>query len=142
MSDLYERDIVLWSEQQAALLRRIEAGEAVNERPDWPNLIDEVESVGREQIHAVESLLVQTVLHRLKAQARPHSREARHWPREARGFQSEAAARFTPSMRSRIDMAKIWRRVLVQFPGEIDGQPPETLPDACPWPLDALVAEP
>ena len=29
-------------------------GEAVNERPDWDNIIDEVESVGSEQLHAVE----------------------------------------------------------------------------------------
>jgi hypothetical protein len=31
MSDLYEADIVLWSERQAELLRRRAAGELVNE---------------------------------------------------------------------------------------------------------------
>ncbi len=141
MSNLYDRDIVEWAEHQAALLRRLGAGEAVNEQPDWPNLVEEVESVGREQVNAVESLLVQAMLHRLKVQAWPQSSEAKHWQREARGFQSEAAARFAPSMRSRIDPAKLWRRVLVQFPDEIDGQPPRELPEACPWSLDDLVAE-
>ena len=34
MSDLYEADILLWSEQQAALLRRLAAGERVNEQID------------------------------------------------------------------------------------------------------------
>ena len=50
----YEADVLLWSEHQAALLRRLARGEAVNERPDWDNIIDEVESVGSEQLHAVE----------------------------------------------------------------------------------------
>ena len=37
--DLYDDDVLLWSERQAALLRRIAAGEPVNEQPDWPNII-------------------------------------------------------------------------------------------------------
>ena len=56
MTDLYEEDVLLWSEQQAALLRRLAAGERVNEQIDWENVIDEVESVGSEQLHAVEIL--------------------------------------------------------------------------------------
>jgi hypothetical protein len=32
MSDLYDADIVVWSEAQAALLRRLAAGERVNDR--------------------------------------------------------------------------------------------------------------
>jgi hypothetical protein len=55
MSDLYDTDILIWSERQAELLRRVAAGEPVNEAPDWPNIIEEVESVGSEQRHAVES---------------------------------------------------------------------------------------
>jgi hypothetical protein len=33
MPDLYETDILLWSEQQRDLLRRLAAGEPVNEAP-------------------------------------------------------------------------------------------------------------
>ena len=77
----YETDILAWSEHQAALLRHLAAGERVND-VDWPNIIDEVESVGREQLHAVESLLVQAFLHELKAQAWPQLREAPHWRAE------------------------------------------------------------
>jgi hypothetical protein len=68
MSDLYDEDILLWSEHQAELLRRLAAGQPVNERPDWANIIDEVENVGREQLHAVESLPFQALLHMLKAE--------------------------------------------------------------------------
>ncbi|HEY5302150.1 MAG TPA: DUF29 family protein, partial [Acetobacteraceae bacterium] len=53
MSDLYDTDTLTWSERQAALLRRIAAGERVNDPDlDWPNIIEEVESVGRSDLHA------------------------------------------------------------------------------------------
>ncbi len=69
MGDLYDDDILLWSERQSDLLRRIAAGEPVNERPDWVNIIEEVESVGRSDLRAVESLLLQAFMHMLKAEA-------------------------------------------------------------------------
>jgi len=50
MNDLYDEDIVLWSERQGELLRRRAAGELVNEAElDWPNIAEEIESVGNEQ---------------------------------------------------------------------------------------------
>jgi len=53
MSD-YETDILQWSEHQAALLRRVAAGDRINNDDlDWPNIIDEVETVGRNELHAV-----------------------------------------------------------------------------------------
>jgi hypothetical protein len=58
VSDLCDEDILLWSEHQAELLRRLAAGEPVNERLDWANIIEEVESVGRSDLRAVQSLLV------------------------------------------------------------------------------------
>jgi len=47
MSDLYGDDILLWSKQQAELLRRMAAGERVDDQVDWPNVIEKIESVGR-----------------------------------------------------------------------------------------------
>jgi hypothetical protein len=93
MSD-YETDILTWSERQAALLRRVAAGEQINDQVDWPNIIEEVESVGNEQLHAVNSLLRQALLHMLKAEAWPLSLEVPHWQAEARGFRADAADRY------------------------------------------------
>jgi hypothetical protein len=56
MSD-YDADILIWSERQAALLRRFAAGERVNDHIDWINLVEEVGSLGIEQLHAVERWL-------------------------------------------------------------------------------------
>ena len=59
-------DVLDWSEQQARLLRRHVSGDKLNEAPDWANIIEEIESVGREQLHAVESLLVQALSQHFK----------------------------------------------------------------------------
>ena len=69
MSDLYETDVVEWSERQAKLLCGLAARQSSNEVPDWDNIIEELESVGRSEIHAVESLLVQALTYSLKARA-------------------------------------------------------------------------
>jgi hypothetical protein len=76
MTDLYDTDILEWSEHQAALLRRVAGGERLNNTyVDWPNIIDEVESVGRSQLSAVRSLPIRALAHALKAKAWPLCRE-------------------------------------------------------------------
>jgi hypothetical protein len=141
MSDLYDTDILLWSERQRDLLRRVAAGEPVNEAPDWPNIIEEIESVGSEQLHAVVSLLRQALIHMLKAEAWPLSREVPHWQAEARQFRIDAADRYAPSMRQRIDIDRIYRQALRGLPETIDGQPALPVPEGCPVTLDELLAE-
>ena len=143
MGELYDADVLEWSEHQARLLRQHAAGQPGNEAPDWANIIEEVESVGRSQFSAVRSLLVQALAHDLKAEAWPLSREAPHWRAEARGFRGDAAEAFTPSMRQRIDVADLYRRVWIRLPDSIDGQPPMPAPPTCPVTLDELLgAEP
>ena len=140
MSDLYDDDILLWSERQADLLRRIAAGEPVNERPDWVNIIEEVESVGREQLHAVESLLLQALVHMLKAEGWPLARDVGNWRGDARGFRAQARRRFAPSMRQNIDLAGIYADALKALPDTMDGQPPQPVSQTCPMTLDELLA--
>jgi uncharacterized protein DUF29 len=141
MSD-YETDILAWSERQSALLRRLAAGERVNDADlDWPNIVEEIESVGHDQLHAVESLLVQALVNMLKAEAWPLSRDAPHWRAEARRFRGDAAARFAPSMRERIDVAKLYRRALLAMPETVDRQEPLPVLEVCPVTLDELLSE-
>jgi hypothetical protein len=142
MSDLYEDDIVLWSERQADLLRRRAAGELVNDAElDWPNIAEEIESVGNEQRFAVESLLVQAIVHLLKAHVWPDCRDAPNWRADSMRFRGDAAARFVPSMRQRLDLARIWRRALRAMPDLIDGVAMSPLPQTCPYTLDELLGE-
>ena len=142
MSDLYEADILAWSEEQARRLQRVAAnGRRNDESPDWANIIEEIESVGNEQLHAVGSLLVQALLHDLKAEAWPLSREVPHWRAEARRFRGDAADRFAPSMKQRLDIKRLYVRALRAMPEAIDGQPPLPVPQECPVTLDELRSE-
>ena len=143
MGNVYELDILEWSERQAALLRRRAAGELVNEAElDWSNIAEEIESVGRSELHAVESHLIQALLHDLKAEAWPLSRDVPHWRAEARGHRADARRAFAPSMRQKIDIADLYRDALRRLPDAIDGQAPMPLPTKCPVTLDQLLAEP
>ena len=68
--------------------------------------------MGREQLHAVTSLLRQALIHMLKAEAWPQSRDAPVWRADALDFRLRATDRFVPSMRQRIDIAKLHRQAI------------------------------
>ncbi|WP_428487003.1 DUF29 family protein [Rhodopila sp.] len=140
MSD-YDTDILIWSEHQAELLRRHAAGERLNDANlDWPNIIEEVADVGRNSLRACRSLLLQALLHDLKAEAWPLSRDVPHWRSEARVARVNAADAYTPSMRRRIDVTELYAKALRVMPDTIDGQPPLPVPDVCPVTLDEMLA--
>jgi len=143
MNQLYDDDILLWSEQQAALLRRLASGERVNDQLDWENLIEEIETVGRSELHAVESHLVQALLHDLKAEAWPLARDVPHWRAEARGHRADARRAFAPSMRQKINPTELYRDALRRMPESIDNIQPLPVPTECPFPsVEALIARP
>ena len=135
---LYERDILGWAEQQAVLLRRLANGERVNAAIDWPHVIEEVQDVGLSELRACESLLRQAMVHLHKPGAAPDDPAAAHWRGETAAFLADAAARFTPSMRQRIDLDALWRRALRQIAAERGSAPPSA---ACPFTLEELLAE-
>src|ERR1700728_1844945 len=117
MSDLYDDDILLWSAHQSELLRRRAAGELINDAElDWPNIAEEIEDVGSNRLHAVESLLVQALRHMLKANAWPLSSDAPSWRADAIDFRRQGRRRFVPSMRQRIDVAGLYADALAAMP--------------------------
>ena len=140
MSDLYEADVLEWSEHQARLLRQHAAGEPGNEAPDWANIIEEVESVGRSQRDAVESLWTLAFLHDLKCEAWPLSRNVPHWRAEARLFRRQAKRKFTPSMRAKIDLSALYADALAGLPDVMDDQPTLPVSTTCPVALDELLS--
>ena len=137
----YDSDILTWSEHQSDLLRRLARGEKVNEQIDWENVAEEIESVGRDQLHAVQSLLRQALIHMLKAEAWPESRDAPAWRADAFNFRTQAADRFVPSMRQRLDLARLYHQAKRAVPRSVDGRAPLPVPDACPFTLDALLSD-
>lgn len=139
MGELYDIDVLEWSEQQARLLRQLAAGERTNEPVDWANVIEEVESVGRSQRDAVESLWTLAFLHNLKCEAWPLSRDVPHWRAEARLFRRQAKRKFTPSMKDKIDVDGLYSDALAGLPDTMDEQPPLPVPTVCPVTLAELL---
>lgn len=70
---LYERDFSLWLERQAQLLRERRLDEL-----DVPNLLEEVEDMGRSEKKAIKNNLVVILLHLLKHQFQA-TRRSRSW---------------------------------------------------------------
>ena len=141
MSD-YDTDILVWSEQQAELLRRRAAGELVNDAElDWPNIAEEIEDVGRSQREAVESHLTLALLHDLKAEAWPLSLAEPGWRAEARLHRRMARKKFSPGMRQRIDVAALYADAIAGLPTAIDGLAGLPVPHDCPATLDELLSD-
>jgi hypothetical protein len=79
MSDLYDENFILWTEQQATLLRRRADGDLVNDAElDWRNLAEEIEAVGGNTRRELRNRLTRLLQHLLKWQYQPELR-SRSW---------------------------------------------------------------
>lgn len=119
MGDLYDNDILLWSEQQGALLRRIAAGEPVNTAPDWPHIAEEIEALGRSERSAFASHLRTISEHLMKLQASPATAPRAAWQETILRARAEAeqlledSPSLRPSLPEVIDRQSIKARRLV-----------------------------
>jgi hypothetical protein len=98
----YDDDFVVWSERQAELLRRRAAGELVNDAEiDWPNVAEEIESVGRSERRELRSRLTRLLQHLLKWRYQPDHR-SRSWRTTISGQRRdlEALLKDSPSLRA------------------------------------------
>ena len=139
MSDLYEADITLWSERQAALLRRWAAGELVNDAElDWTNIAEEIESMGRSERDRLTNRLAVLLAHLLKWRHQPGHR-GNSWRLtilEQRRRAEKLLARNT-SLRPRLDdlLAETYADALLIAERET-GLPGGAFPETCPWTFD------
>jgi hypothetical protein len=75
----YETDLSAWAQEQANLLRRLAAGERVNNSDlDWLNLAEEIEAVGRSERRELRSRMQRLLQHLLKWRFQPEHR-SRSW---------------------------------------------------------------
>ncbi|CAO5034765.1 DUF29 domain-containing protein [Microcystis sp. M061S2] len=84
--DLYEQDYLAWLEETAKQLRQKQTDVL-----DWEHLGEEIEALGNEQRHKVDSYLLQLLIHLLLYQYWPEERErcARGWQDEIGNFRVE-----------------------------------------------------
>ena len=107
--DLYHKDILAWSEQQSARLRRVASGERVNDL-DWEHVIEEIEGLGASELSAVQSFLRLAILHTWKAAAWPGHPSRPHWENEIEAFIAQAMDHFQPGMRQHLALDTVHQR--------------------------------
>jgi Domain of unknown function DUF29 len=104
VSELYDRDFVLWTEEQAAGLRRAKAS---NLPLDWENLAEEIESLGKLQRTELNSQIRRILRHLLKLEASPAADPRAGWRatiRDARA-EIEELLEISPSLRREVEGA-------------------------------------
>ncbi|MDJ0510369.1 MAG: DUF29 domain-containing protein [Crocosphaera sp.] len=130
MNNLYETDFVEWTIKQA---------EALNDHNikalDWENLKEEIEDLGKEQIHAVSSFVKRLIEHKLKLDYSPNQYPRNHWKTEINNFQDEIERRLTKTLLNKIDIEKEYQRAkrLVLSEYKLN------LPEQCPYSFEELM---
>ena len=69
-AELYDDDFFLWTQEQAAALRRAKES---NLRLDWENLAEEIESLGKSDRRQLRSQIRRILRHLFKLEASPAS---------------------------------------------------------------------
>ena len=129
---LYETDFYTWTHRQAALMRAGRLAEA-----DLPNLIEEIESLGRAQHHALRSSYRLVLLHLLKMRCQPERRTASWTATTARERNNiEDGLADNPGLRPR--RADAFAAAYAGAQREAAAEttlPPRTFPAVCPFSL-------
>ena len=143
-STLYDTDVLAWSREQAAALRDVARAPAPgSNRVDWDNVIEEIETVGCNELNAVESHLFNIFVHLLMIRADTGADPVAHWRGEVATFHAAFARTSSPSMRQRVGLELEWRRArrvacerLAAY-----GRTIVLADDTCPYSLDDFLVE-
>ena len=141
---LYDDDIVTWAEEQAAALRALGTRGDLSNALDWENVAEEIESVGRSHLRAVEGLLIQTLAHLLKRASAPLAPSSLHWREEIATFQITAWNAYEASMRQRLNWPRIWNSAVTTAEaglGAYGNRLLPGLPEACPIVPEDLLSD-
>lgn len=139
MSAGYEKDVILWSQEQAALLR---SGQLT--QLDIEHLADEIEDVGKSEKRELESRLSVLMAHLLKWQYQPQMRATgSSWQMTIREQRKrvEAALRETPSLKATMRdpewLAGAWSDALLIAARETGL---EIFPEQNPWTMEQVLS--
>jgi Domain of unknown function DUF29 len=137
MSD-YDTDFYAWTQAQAAALRAKDVTAL-----DLEHLAEEIEDLGSEQEHAIDSHLTNLLLHLLKWRYQP-ARRGRSWQRSVLNARVAIGKRLrrNPSLRSRLPVilgeAYADARKLAALDTDL---PRTTFPEVCPWSVEQVLDE-
>lgn len=134
--NLYETDFYAWTQEQATLLRNQQWS-----RIDLPNLIEEIESLGKQQRQELRNRLSVLIGHLLKWEYQPQSR-SRSWLATLRIQRLDTAELLedNPSLKPYLEEAlrKAYLKGVELAVGETD-LPSRTFPTECPYNLAEIL---
>jgi uncharacterized protein DUF29 len=134
----YETDFYTWTQAQAEALRAKNVAAL-----DLANLAEEIESLGNEQAHAVESHLVIVLTHLLKWGYQPQ-RRSRGWRTSVRVGRQQIARRLRRNPGLRPDLPALLTDAYVDARTRAmddTSLPLATFPETCPWTVDQVLNE-
>jgi hypothetical protein len=140
----YMEDFFAWTQDQAAKLRAA-AASGSNLPVDWENLAEEIESVGRSDYRALESLLTVVIEHLLKLEHSPAADPRAGWSRSVRHARRsvDKLLRDSPSFRRRLPeaVADAWPDAADNASEglEADDLPGDSLPETCPYTVEQVL---
>ncbi|MBD1907127.1 DUF29 domain-containing protein [Funiculus sociatus GB2-A5] len=138
MQNLYETDFYAWTQQQALLLQQQQWTQL-----DLPNLIEEIESLGKQQRAELRNRLSVLIGHLLKWEYQPE-RRSRSWLATIRVQRRESLKllRDNPSLKPYLDEAlqEAYENGRDLASGETN-LPFSTFPQECPYTLEETLRE-
>jgi hypothetical protein len=136
----YDKDVILWSQEQARLLRAGRFAEL-----DVEHLADEIEDVGKSEKRELASRMAVLLAHLLKWRSQSENR-SQSWRATivVQHKRIALAIKATPSLKAVMRdpdwQEDMWLDALAQVSRET-GLALEDFPDACPWAMDQAAAE-
>src|SRR5690348_9637081 len=133
LSQLYECDYYTWTGMQAQALRERKASGL-----DWDNLADEVDDLGKAEVHRLESHLELLLMHLLKWVYQPQ-RRSRSWSNSIREhrFRIQRVLRSNPGLKTKLPEVFADTYEAARFSaGNETGLGLKAFPESCPWNLN------
>src|SRR5437763_9431115 len=98
---LYDEDFYAWTQEQADLLRRIRPRD---NRLDVELIAEEIEDLGKSELHACQSLCEHIIEHMLKLEYSGLDEPAAHWRREVTEWRLQLERKLTRSITAKLQM--------------------------------------
>jgi hypothetical protein len=139
----YDDDFYAWTQDQAKLLRaQVVLGK--NEPIDWHLLAEEVEDLGKSELHTCESLTEQIIAHLLKLQLSTATQPRAGWEEEIAAFRIGLEQKLTASLQRRLvdQLDRRYANALRRLKPQMRRHQPDMLgllPPTCPYTFDQIL---
>jgi uncharacterized protein DUF29 len=136
---LYDEDFYAWTQEQAELLRR---GGAGANGLDVELIAEEIEDLGKSELHACQSLCEHILEHLLKLEYSGLAEPTRHWRQEIVEWRLQLERKLTRTISAKLNFEERYRyalRLLRASEPDASGLM-QRVPPECPYSLDQILS--